>query len=392
MGLFDKLKETVNVAIGSAPNVTDPLADPVIKKYFEIICGMRNTFITSSSNKVSGYIKAKKYIEYFLKSPCDEEKLQKALELYNLSCKDYPQSKIEIMATDFRKKVEKSNAYCLERYYANALFCQEEIDMAANEYDEILNVIKNNVNYGHFSQGLSKMQYSSIIKNLVISQSFCTGNSITQKLVLEYLMDSFVCRINSERYNSLYDIHDDIALLTIRALNFEKCHGNLNEYKPISKDDYYSFILSVPYYSGVIENNPFEKERYISRFVNDISSGKVFYGLYLSYKDGFYLDCAHDYFGDFACNLLWKKIASERNWLNENGEDVSESTRAKDIFGMFFAYFRNPYKTDDLEEEEFDELEEEEFFDDEEFGDVEVYNTTSDDVRSLLEAIDLEDE
>mgnify|MGYP003505464465 CR=1 FL=1 len=62
------------------------------------------------------------------------------------------------------------------------------------------------------------------------------------------------------------------------------------------------------------------------------------------------------------------------------------------LFGMFFAYFRNPYKTDDLEEEEFDELEEEEFFDDEEFGDVEVYNTTSDDVRSLLGVIDLDDE
>ena len=342
MGLFDKLKETVNSAKESVQSVSDPLADPIVKKYFEIICGMRHTFLATGPEKVSGNETAKKYVEYFLESPCDEERLENALSLYNLSRNDSPNNKSEMILSDFRKSLSESTTYRLNRYYATMLFCREEVTMALMDFNNILDVISDNVNYKHFSQGMEKMQYNRTIKNIVITESFCGGKSITRELVLEYLKDCFIGRMCSEKYNNLYDVKDDIALLTLRALNFEKCNGNSEEYKALTSDDYRNFVLSVPYYSRAIEDNPFDKEKYIAKFSESVRNGKIFYSLYSSYKNGFNIESVHDYFCDFACNLLWKEITGKRYWLDENEEDISESTEPRHVFNILCSYFRNP--------------------------------------------------
>ena len=336
MGLFDKIKGSVNSAVGS-----DPLSDPIVKKYFEIICGMRATFLSTEAEEVSNNEKAKKYIEYFLESSCDEEKLEKALSLYNMSRSDYPNNKTELILSNFRKSLSESTTYRLNRYYATMLFCREEVTMALIDFNHILDVIEENVNYKHFSQGMEKLQYNRAIKNIVITESFCGGRSATQKLVLEYLEDSFIGRIKSEKYNTLYDIRSDIAQVTLRALNFEKQNGNSEGYKSISEEDYRNFVLSVPYYSRVIEDNPFDKEKYINAFSERVKSGKIFYSLYSSYTNGFHIEAIHDYFCDFACYLLWKEITENDNWINEDGEDISESKNPRDVFNILCYYFEN---------------------------------------------------
>ena len=80
MGLFDKLRGVVDTAkntINSVMDANDPLADLTVKKYFEIVCGMRHTFLSSGEELVTGNVKAKRYVEYFLGGACDEEKLEK---------------------------------------------------------------------------------------------------------------------------------------------------------------------------------------------------------------------------------------------------------------------------------------------------------------------------
>lgn len=382
MGLFDKLRNVVS----TTQSDNDPLADVVVKNYFEIICGMRHTFLSSGPEKVSDNEIAKKYVEYFLGCSCDEEKLQKTLELYNISRVDYPNNKTEAILSDFRKSLINSTRYCLNRHEACKMFYNNEILMAARELNEILEIIKNNVNYRHFSQGVQKMNYSSAIKDIVITNSFFEDNPVMKQIVLEYLVDTLLGRMNSEKYNMLYDAHDDVALVVIKALHFEK-HGKQREgYTTITDNEYRNFVLSVPYYNRVIEDNPFDKEKYIAKFTKGIKSRQVFYGVYSSFKDCFHITSIDDYFCDAICNLLWKTISQVCDWENSDGNLISESKSMTDVFNMILTYLDNP--------DEYDDLEIEPFFDDEdeEIGDVEVYNIISDDVRSSLGAIDLDDE
>lgn len=394
MGLFDKLRDTVdnaknsiNKAIESVQNTNDPLSDPVVKQYFEIICGMRKTFLSTGPEAVTNNEKAKKYIEYFLGAPCDREKLERALELYNLSRNDSPSQKTETIVSDFRKSLTKSTRYQLNKYQAQKMFCQREIELATEEYNRVIDVIKENPNYIHFSQGIRKMQYSSAIKDIVIYNSFCEGNPIIKHIVLEFFIDSLLGRINSETYNTLYDSRDDVALVVLKALHFEKYGQQKEGYTTITDNDYRNFVLGVPYYNRVIEDNPFDKEEYISKFVKRLKSCQVFHGVYSSFKNCFHISSIDDYFCDSVCYLTWKSITQVCNWTNADGENISKSKNMEDIFYILLTYLNEP--------DEFDNLEIiEQFFDDEdeETGDVEVYSTISDDVISRLEAIDLEDE
>lgn len=346
MGLFDKLRGVVDTAkntINSVMDANDPLADLTVKKYFEIVCGMRHTFLSSGEELVTGNVKAKRYVEYFLGGACDEEKLEKTLELYNISRTDYPKGKTEEVLSKFRKSLMNAKEYQLDRFKACELFCQEEIAAAAVEYDKILNVIKDNINYMHFSQGLKKMQCDEAVKSIVIANSFYDGNPITQKLVLMYLIDSYCGRINSSKFNSLYDYHDDVALLVLKALHFEKYGGDKENYISITDEDYRKFVLSVNYYKNEIDDNPFDKEEYIVRFAEGIKKREVFYIVYTSFgRECFHISCIDDYFCDAVCNLAWKVIATKRKWLNQNGDDVSESNRESDVFNILCTYLRDP--------------------------------------------------
>ena len=391
MGLFDKLRDTVdnaknsiNKAIESAQNANDPLSDPVVKQYFEIICGMRNTFLSTGPETVTGNEKAKKYIEYFLGTSCDREKLERALELYNLSRNDYPTQKAEIIVSDFRKSLTKSTRYQLNRYQAHKKFCQRQIEMSTAELNQIIDVIKDNANYRFFSQGLSKMHCDSIVKDIVIANSFCEGNPITRKVVLEYFIDTVVGRMNSETYTSLYDVTDDISLIVLKALHFEEYGKSREGYTTVTAQEYRDFVLNVNYYKGVIDKNPFDKEKYIEKFINKISQRQAVSGVYSSFKECHHITCVDNYFCDALCNLAWKAIAGVADWLNAYDENISNSRNVSDVFDILVTYFEN---TDD-----YDDLEIEQFCNEDKNGDIEVYNTISGDVRSRLEPVDLENE
>ena len=331
MGLFDMLKRE-----------KDPLSDLTVKNYFEIICGMRHTFLAIEPEIVTGNEKAKAYVEYFLGTNCDDEKLEKALELYNISRTDYPNGKTETILSDFRKSLLKSTNYTLDRYKATKMFCQKEIEKARIEYDKVLEVIKDNVNYKHYSEGVKKIAGGEIVRGIVIQESFCDGNPITQKIVVEYLIDTIIGRKTSETYCTHSDPDDDIALITLKALHFEKEAKNKENYISITDDDCRKFISEVFYYNSSIQDHPFDKEKYITKYVELIKSRSVFNGIYRSQKEGIYIISLDDYFCDAVCNLLWKEIASRRRWLNKDDKEISDSKKPNDVFNILRGYFDNP--------------------------------------------------
>ena len=395
MGLFDNLrkvvdtaKDSINKVIETAQNEKDPLADETVKMYFEIICGMRHTFKSIDDEPVVGNVKAKKYVEYFLGAECDQEKLQKTLEFYNRSRSDYPSDPVDKVLSDFRKSLfEKSikgkGNYELNRYEAFKMFRNEELEAARAEYEKILDTIKDNINYKHFSQGMKIMQADTTAKYLAIAESFLEENPITEKLILEYVVDSYVGRVNSPEFEYHSDWHRDVALLIIRALNFDKHKGEKENYISASDEGYCNFVTTVPYYNSVIEDNPFEKEKYINRFTNEIKKGNIFYGVYTSFgKDCFSPSEVNDYFCDAVCYLAWKSITGVENWYSADGEIISDTKNVQDIFDIICTYLENP--------DEYGDLKIAPLFD-EETGEVEVYNTISDDVRSQLGTLDLDE-
>lgn len=333
MGLFDKLLKAKPEA-----KPGNPLADPVVKQYFEIICGMRSSFLSSGEEPVSGNARAKKYLEYFLGTPCDTEKLKQALVLYNQSRTDYPTNDIESVLSNFRKSLKNSTTYRLERYEAANLFLQDEIAAATIEYDKVLDVIKDNVNYKHFSQGLDNMSFGGTIKDIVISTSFLDGNTITKKLVFDYLISIYVGRMTNSTYTAISNYTDDIALLALKAVHFEKYKGCRADYTTISDEDCRAFVLEEPAYKTAIDDHPFETEKYVTRFVDRMKKAGVFVGTYTSFDFKCYrIGCVDDYFCDAVCNWVWKEISDSETWM-KNEEDISESNDPSDVFSIVFTY------------------------------------------------------
>lgn len=328
MGLFDKLFNK------------DPLADPVIKKYFEIIRGMWYTFSSDDFKKDISNITIRRYVEYFLGEPCNEEKLGKALELFNMSLTDYPRGKTQTILTDFRKSLINSTKYCCNRYEAYRMFRQEELDDATKKYNKVLDTIKDDVNYKHFSQGIEKMECGDTAVDIVIADSFIDGNPITRKLVLEYFIDTLIGRMKSEKYKKLYDINNDIALIALKAIHFEKHGNNKKEYSTITDDDYRNLVLSDPYYKKAVDDHPFEKEEYINKFIKAIKNGTVFCSLHTTFKKYYHINGVDDYFCDAVCNLTWKEITKNK-WVNADGEDITNSKNIVDIEIILYTYLEN---------------------------------------------------
>ena len=303
----------------------------------------------------------------------------KAMQIYNLLGLDRLECSVAIIKNVNSNRMGKKDIVKIDGDF--------ELDVDVLGYIDpgiTVNVIKDNANYRFFSQGLSKMHCDSIVKDIVIANSFCEGNPITRKVVLEYFIDTVVGRMNSETYTSLYDVTDDISLIVLKALHFEEYGKSREGYTTVTAQEYRDFVLNVNYYKGVIDKNPFDKEKYIEKFINKISQRQAVSGVYSSFKECHHITCVDNYFCDALCNLAWKAIAGVADWLNAYDENISNSRNVSDVFDILVTYFENT--------DEYDDLEIEQFCNEDKNGDIEVYNTISGDVRSRLEPVDLENE
>ena len=345
MGLFDKLLGKFSAKQTIDNTIKDPFEDQTIKKYFEIIYGMGNSLVLIDEEQVKDNERAKNYVEYFLNGPCDINKLEKSLELYNLSRAAFPKDEIAKIASNYSKSLSKSTTYYLEHHKATKMFCQKDIDDATKQFEGIIDVVNDNLDYILFSKGLKKINHNRFVKDIVIGNSFCDGSPIIRELVAEYLIDTLVGRINSDTYNYV----PDVALVVAKALHFEKYGNNREGYISVTDDEYRNLVLNVYCYKKSIENHPFDKEVYIQKYVDGIKKGYVFHNVYSSYwqyrrdyERGFPLESPDEYFSDAACHFVWKKIAQKRVWLNENEENISDSLNVNDVFDIIIAYIQTP--------------------------------------------------
>jgi len=355
MALFDKLRTALDLVENKLqnmsqsttlqseqdpPKVADPLADETVRKYFEILCGTGAEFRKWDQYPLAD-LRAKRYVEYFLNGACDEEALEKAKELFARSTRVgfYNTSEEDSKLRTYRESAERAGEYRIDQYEAYRKCCKEEIDAATIEYNNILEVIKGNVNYTHFSQGLRKMNCDYVIQIIVISESFHNGNPITQELIKQYLVDSYSARINDEHNRNYHYVGDDIALLIVKALHFEKYGHDRGNYKTASYEEYCNFVAFVNQYKKIIDDHPFDKEVHTEKLAKRIMESKVFDSPYTSLEGRFDLTDVDDYFCDAACHFLWTEIVRKGNWVDKAGEDRSETRDYNELFNIWATYF-----------------------------------------------------
>lgn len=353
MGLFDKLREVVNTVVDSTQGTSDPLSDDVVKKYYEMIYGMRTSLTWSGNESADENSRARRYVEFLLGESCDNEKFKKAVELINLSRTDYPKTKLEEQLKAFNKSLKEEKKYGCKMDIAYNVCYKELVEEFQSEYDRIIDVIKDDVNCKLFGQGIRKRIHEKYVEKIgysmteditqiVIANSFLEGNSVTRKVVLDYLLDIYNNRVNNRKIDEFENRASQIEKMALKALHFEKYGKDKTGYISITDDDCRKFILNDASYKKKLAEHPFDQETYIERYIKNIMEWSVFRKDYSSYdKDTlFWFGVCDDYFIDAACNLVWREIAKEyTECVNDAGENVSESKNITDVVNMLCDYF-----------------------------------------------------
>ena len=214
MGLFDKLKnaidtatDAINKSIESSQSTNDPLADPKVKEYFNIIYDMRMSlgWFGEESSEVNS--RAKKYIELILGEACDVECFVKAVDLINLSNTDYPKTALEKQMVDYRKSLYPE--YVARNYKSiygfnikaicEACYAELLADIKS-KYEAMLNAIDDDDDCEYFDDGLKKYildkycgtEDSSVVKDclcVAIMDSFFEGNETTKNIISDLMED-----------------------------------------------------------------------------------------------------------------------------------------------------------------------------------------------------------
>lgn len=392
MGLFDKLKEAVNTVVDTvketAQGINDsnqgvPPLDEETKKYYEIIYWMRTNQRWYGKESTDENSRARKYIEFMLGEPCNEESFKKAVELTNLGHNYYPSNTkdklgIELNALDnkLNNELAEVNNKLRQGLYeeAESLYkynCDSEkayrvcysqlIEEIKALYNGILNVIKDNVECEHFIEGFNKRilekfqkeyEHIDMCMYIVISDSFFEENPITKKLLFKFFIDVLYNRVNNDLPNEYVSNADLIYSLALRAIHFENC--TQSEYTPIEYEECKNFVLSRPKYVEEIKNHPFEKEEYITKFTNKVRTAYSFELAFSSFEeyDDFISSYNHSaltwakhrttYFDDALANFAWKEIAKEYiETTDEKGEIIiGESKDPIIVAKMIYDYIK----------------------------------------------------
>ncbi len=346
MGLFDKLKsaidtatDTINKTIESSQNVKDPLADPMVKKYYDVTYGLMKTIRQASYDVI------KKYIEYQLQEPCDETILQKALEcywgspLYHIitenTFRDDKQKKIE----EVNKVLDTLNLYrCTKEEVYNICF-KKEIEEITSEFENVLNVV-NEYGFKHLEEGVRRIHtnyYETIgfdtcngIIHMVIKKKFFEDNLITKTILITALDHA------TFRYNQINGSLR-IAAIVLRALNFNNSNSSEDDYATITKVTCLEFVSNneefVEKAKQLKADNPFDSTNHIENFAESILNVDIMSGTYSETKFA-ERECwmpnyeTEPYYADKVCYLYWKHIAEQSG---------NNSTDANDIYDMIWA-------------------------------------------------------
>ena len=308
------------------------LKDETVKKYYEMIYGMRTYLAWSGNESADKDSRARKYVEFMLGGPCDEAKLKDAVELINMSRVEYPKTKLENELKEFNKLLKPLRKYECNKTTAYKLCYPELLAEVKSAYEMVLDVVKENCDCKIFCQGINTQIFEKIKADnimlynciqIVMVDSFFEGNPITSKLLFSLLTDILGNRANkrieydNEKYANI------VNAIVLRAVNFEKYGKNRDEYTSITEEGCKKFVAKSEFYSDILAKRPFEKDAYTEKYANEIKKATIFntlcssyYNKYTNNMEWLWIDGRNDYAIDAICNYVWKEIGKEY----ENGD------------------------------------------------------------------------
>lgn len=322
MGLFDKLK-----------NAKNPLADPMVKKYYDVTYGLMKTIYQASYDVI------KKYIEYQLKEPCDETILKKTLEcywgspLYHIISEntfdENKQKKIE----EVNKVLDTLDQYrCTKEEVYNICF-KKEIEEITSEFENVLNVV-NEYGFKHVKDGMDRIYtnyYKSIgfdtcygIVHMIVKKKIFEDNSTAKKILITALHHA------TYKYNQTNGSLR-IAAIVLRAVNFNNSNCEENDYETITEADCLEFISNNKEFMAEINqlkaDNPFDSTNHTENFAEKILNIDIMSGTYSKAKTECWMPTCktEPYYTDKVCYLYWKYIAEPYG---------NNSTDANDVYDM----------------------------------------------------------
>lgn len=362
MGFADKLRSTINKvtdtvqsAVDTAQSGYNPFPDDISKKYYEIAYGLLSSVCSISKKYGSTSITyhnvsfdaIKKYVEFYLKEPCDDVKLLSILDKYfaghneelkgyccksDNSLRQYVARDNNIPAKTISNLIQLNEVLNLKKSYMCSneeiydICYKETIENIKDEFNYVFKVVEEYNDLEYFEKGLREITkkyrktmpivlLNPLVDNLVYD-SFWSRNPITEKCFLK-LLYSYMSIKAKHAIESL----EYFSSFALRVVHFENYTGNSADYSSVTEEECRDFVMNFDAYAKRIKEHPFDRDEYIDKCIKDIKKIPILkYDVYgRSYEEE---TPQNNYFIDYMCNLAWKEISGiyEVDGMDDKGK------------------------------------------------------------------------
>lgn len=334
MGFLDKL----NSFIQAATSKQSPLADPTERAYYEIVFNVLRVI------HVADYLAIKRYVDFTLGQPCNEEVLQSALKYIRSSARDdgsvryenyqdhdlytsKPQELCEIRS-EIVKRVRLAELAPRKMEILGICFA-EEIENIKSEINKALDIPLETASKVFLNQALGKIKADLKCRDellyLAFKQSFLEENDVVRLAMQKHYMNVLERRAKNK--------NDDIptviyfSAMAFRAAHYEKCSAKENEYKPFPVNECGKYIKASEFFA----TQPFDEyPTLLGSYVQKFREASVFFDstTYTIFDLRKFWDICtkDDYFMDTLCYLGWstikKQCASEATTIDEMANEM----------------------------------------------------------------------
>lgn len=326
MGFLDKLN---NLLQATLTNQT-PLADPTERKYYEIAFNVLRLI------HIGNYQAIKKYVDFTLGQPCDEEILKRALKYIRARVSDdgktyyvnYEDSDLSFgkpqELCEIRKEIIKRVPYaelCPLKEQAFCVCFDDQIDHIKSEIIRALDMPLENASKVFLNQAIGKiktdLKCNDFLLYLAFKQSFFEEDSVKCAVLQHYF--NVLERRAKEKNVPVY-----FGAMALKAANFEKLGEKEKEYQALSDSECKKYIKNHSAFAG----QPFDEYPLLmGKFVDMIQQSSAFYDdkTYRIFDlMGFWDTCSRDdYFMDAVCYFGWLKIKEQ---YDDKATTINEMT------------------------------------------------------------------
>lgn len=305
MGLFDKLRDTVNSAVDTVQGVDHSKT----QRYYDIIFTLLSIVDRLTKESIQTYFK----VQY--NEVCDDAALDKALSKFDSEVESRHQ-KTWYMLTFQQWKNKRTNNSNINKDVIYDICFKDYIDNVKEKFEEILQIVSENPSNKLFKRGLDNLEQdlqfprfdshkypypylAGKVMGSIMVERFWAMDKTVQTIVIEAVCDRVCGCRDLER----------VYAFALRALHFNEFGKDLNEYSTITEEDCYNAVINSPAYKrDMMELTPFDNKEAIIGHKTKKMINSTFFNQSTDF-DWATWAVKDIRFVDAACYYTWKKIS-----------------------------------------------------------------------------------